>query len=177
MDKQENVVMSREELGQGGCNCPMPPQEKRMVLGFCFSSTSPARVALIRKKKPKWQEGQWNGIGGKVEHGETPTQAMVREFREETGVDLPDAYWSIRAYMDGGSEWCVTVFTAETDLVCDVRTMETEPVALFEVAALPHEVIPNLRWLIPLIRDSEIGATTIPYPQIAGAGDAVPEGG
>jgi hypothetical protein len=36
----------------------------KYVLGFMFDEEL-RNVALIRKIKPKWQEGKWNGIGGK----------------------------------------------------------------------------------------------------------------
>ena len=58
------------------------------VLGFAF--TTDGRVALIQKKRPAWQAGRLNGIGGKVEGTEHSAAAMVREFREETGVDTPE---------------------------------------------------------------------------------------
>ena len=59
---------------------------KRMVLGFCFSDDKKS-VVLIRKNRPVWQEGRFNGVGGKVEEGESDLDAMIREFREETGVE------------------------------------------------------------------------------------------
>lgn len=62
------------------------------------------RVALIRKAKPEWQKGKLNGIGGKIEEGEGPFAAMVREFREETGVDHRD--WGTFAEMTG-PDWSV----------------------------------------------------------------------
>ncbi|WP_208559753.1 NUDIX hydrolase [Marinilactibacillus kalidii] len=33
--------------------------------------------------------GLWNGIGGKIEEGETALQGAVREVKEETGIDVP----------------------------------------------------------------------------------------
>lgn len=62
------------------------PQE--YCAGFLFGPYL-ADVALIRKAKPAWQRGKLNGIGGKVEPGETPHDAMVREFEEEAGVRVP----------------------------------------------------------------------------------------
>lgn len=41
---------------------------------------------LLAMKKRGFGEGKWNGAGGKVENGETPLQAAVREAQEEIGV-------------------------------------------------------------------------------------------
>jgi 8-oxo-dGTP diphosphatase len=45
------------------------------------------RVLLIRRAAPPGR-GQWSLPGGKVEPGETPSAAVVREVREETGLDV-----------------------------------------------------------------------------------------
>jgi 8-oxo-dGTP pyrophosphatase MutT (NUDIX family) len=42
-------------------------------------------------KKRGFGEGRWNGVGGKVEPGESIEAAMVRETREEIGV-IPSVY-------------------------------------------------------------------------------------
>tara|TARA_Y100000114_G_scaffold104614_1_gene97868 strand:- start:1144 stop:1617 length:474 start_codon:yes stop_codon:yes gene_type:complete len=41
---------------------------------------------LLAMKKRGFGEGRWNGVGGKVEEGETVEAAMVRETQEEIGV-------------------------------------------------------------------------------------------
>jgi 8-oxo-dGTP diphosphatase len=46
---------------------------------------------LLAKKKhgPRgFGVGKWNGVGGKVEAGESITAAAVREIKEEVGVDV-----------------------------------------------------------------------------------------
>lgn len=55
------------------------------VVGFLFDHIL-TKVVLILKTKPRWQAGKWNGVGGKIEPGETPIEAMRREFLEETGM-------------------------------------------------------------------------------------------
>ena len=40
------------------------------------------------KKKNDMNQGKWLGVGGHVEEGETPFQAVVREVKEETGLTL-----------------------------------------------------------------------------------------
>src|SRR3954468_16263227 len=65
---------------------PFEPPIKRSV---CSSLYSPdrGRVLLIRKRRPQWQAGKLNGVGGKIEPTDpTPLHAMTREFREEAGV-------------------------------------------------------------------------------------------
>src|SRR6478609_2045994 len=58
---------------------------KGYVLGFMFSEDR-KHVVLIRKTKPAWQAGKLNGVGGKIEENEPPLAAMIREFKEETGL-------------------------------------------------------------------------------------------
>jgi ADP-ribose pyrophosphatase YjhB (NUDIX family) len=45
----------------------------------------PGEVLLAMKKRG-FGEGRWNGVGGKVELGETVRAAAIRECREEIGV-------------------------------------------------------------------------------------------
>jgi 8-oxo-dGTP diphosphatase len=46
-----------------------------------------AEVLLIRRSKPP-RLGEWSLPGGKVEFGETLRAALLREVREETGLDV-----------------------------------------------------------------------------------------
>lgn len=41
---------------------------------------------LLAMKKRGFGEGRWNGVGGKVEEGESIEQATIREAQEEIGV-------------------------------------------------------------------------------------------
>lgn len=46
------------------------------------------RVLLSQRKAGTHLEGMWEFPGGKVEAGEDPKSALVRELREEIGVDV-----------------------------------------------------------------------------------------
>lgn len=42
---------------------------------------------LLAYKKRGFGQGKWNGVGGKVEKGETPLGSAIREIKEEIGVE------------------------------------------------------------------------------------------
>lgn len=48
------------------------------------------RILLI--KTHKWK-GSWGVPGGKIDYGESIKEALLREFREETGLELYDISW------------------------------------------------------------------------------------
>jgi ADP-ribose pyrophosphatase YjhB (NUDIX family) len=43
---------------------------------------------LMGLKKVRWGAGNYNGYGGKLEHGETLEECIKREVKEESGLDL-----------------------------------------------------------------------------------------
>jgi 8-oxo-dGTP diphosphatase len=122
------------------------------VLALLFTPDR-ARVALMHKTRPAWQAGRVNALGGKLLPGETPADAARREVREEADVDVEGweefLVWddpvyrmhAVRAF-DGAAE--------------RVRTAEDQEVFLAAVDALPHNLIDNLRWLVPLALDPDV---------------------
>ncbi|MDO4754291.1 MAG: 8-oxo-dGTP diphosphatase [Bacillota bacterium] len=55
---------------------------------LCYMYRDDCVLMLYRnKKKNDVNAGKWIGVGGKVEEGETPDRAVLREIREETGYD------------------------------------------------------------------------------------------
>lgn len=117
------------------------------VCGFAFSSQDPVEVLLIHKQRPEWQQGKLNGIGGHIEFGEGPHEAMVREFREETGAEI--RYWNSFCTLDDRRGW--RVFFYMTQIVpVGVRSMTDEKIQWVRFNRLPYNVVPNLHWLLPL---------------------------
>jgi 8-oxo-dGTP diphosphatase len=71
---------------------------------------------MHRNKKPgDVHKGKWNGLGGKLDPGESPDECVVREIREESGLTLLDA--KLRGVLTfpafkPGEDWLVFVYTA-----------------------------------------------------------------
>ena len=60
--------------------------ERRFVAhGLLFDNN---RVLLLRRLAGRYLGGKWDPLWGSVKEGETPQQAVVREFWEETGLSV-----------------------------------------------------------------------------------------
>lgn len=122
------------------------------VVGFQFNRYGD-RVALIRKGRPEWQSGLWNGIGGKVDPGETPEAAMLREFKEETGVPQDHIEWEPFARLDTWTKNRVFFYSSFTDQVELIRSVTDEPVDIFGLAfatTMTDRLVPNVPWLVSM---------------------------
>ena len=58
---------------------------RETTLCLLVEGTPPQRI-LLGMKKEGFGEGKVTGFGGKVEQGETPFVAAIRELEEETGI-------------------------------------------------------------------------------------------
>ncbi|MDB4992698.1 MAG: hydrolase [Myxococcaceae bacterium] len=63
----------------------VPVEPKIQAVGAIVWRAADDAVLLVRRANPPLA-GRWTLPGGKVEPGETPAEAIVREVREETGL-------------------------------------------------------------------------------------------
>lgn len=64
---------------------------KIVLVVACALVDTDRRVLIAQRPEGKQLAGLWEFPGGKVEPGETPEAALIRELREELGVDTKQA--------------------------------------------------------------------------------------
>lgn len=147
------------------------------VLALLFTPDR-RRVVLMRKTRPAWQAGRVNALGGKLAPGESVGAAAEREVREEAGVVIPAAEWEELLVWDDPVYRMHVVRAAHAEAE-RARTAEDQEVFLADVAALPPELIDNLRWLVPLALDRDVAVpvrVTSANPEGSGLTEPPPPG-
>lgn len=74
----------------GGCN----PIFMHVVVGILFNEKNEVLIAL--RPPHVVQPGIWEFPGGKVEKNETLKNALIREFREEIGIEIHQAEFFLK---------------------------------------------------------------------------------
>lgn len=135
-------------------------------------------VTLLFLLKPETQEiclamkkrgfgvGKLNGVGGKIEEGETVPQAAVREAKEEVGVDIDEEdiehVGTIAFSFDLKPDWGIlcTVFLT---ILWEGEPVETEEMApqWFSLHNIPYEHmwIDDVHWLPQVLEGNILQAS------------------
>ena len=95
----------------------MPPPRSAGILLF-RERDGATEVLLIRPGGPYWRNkdvGAWMIPKGAVEPGETPVEAALREFEEETGTRLESVPFPLARIRQAGGK-IVEAFAVEGDL-------------------------------------------------------------
>ncbi|MEO8308827.1 MAG: 8-oxo-dGTP diphosphatase MutT [Pseudomonadota bacterium] len=91
----------------------------KVVAAALVRSGAAPQVLIAQRPMGKWQAGRWEFPGGKIEAGESPHDALLRELREELGIQVQAAQslgQFTHAYADRSVEidlWLVTQFARE----------------------------------------------------------------
>jgi 8-oxo-dGTP diphosphatase len=65
--------------------------ETIVLVVACALIDKDGRVLISQRPEGKAMAGMWEFPGGKVEPGERPEQALIRELKEELGIDVTTA--------------------------------------------------------------------------------------
>ncbi len=98
-------------------------------------------VLLLKRAANSDHEGSWAFPGGKIEDGETPEQAAIRESSEETGL-APDKLEQIDRTDNGAVEF--TTFLANIDQTDPTLNDEHTDFQWADLASLPQPLHPGV---------------------------------
>ncbi len=107
----------------------------QLVVGAVIvdSLANPQRVLATRRSRPEALKGRWEFPGGKVEDGEAPDAALIREVREELDVTLMLGH----ELTPSGRDWPIS----------DTLTLRVFLAEVFVGSPKPGESHDELRWL------------------------------
>ena len=64
---------------------------KLVLVAACALIDTDGRVLIAQRPEGRSMAGLWEFPGGKVEQGERPEEALIRELREELGIVMKEA--------------------------------------------------------------------------------------
>ncbi len=84
---------------------------------LCYIDNGISTLMMHRiKKENDMHKGKWNGLGGKLIPGETPEDCVIREVKEESGLNIKNPVLKgILTFpkFDEIDDWMVFVFTCK----------------------------------------------------------------
>jgi 8-oxo-dGTP diphosphatase len=89
---------------------------KTIAATLCYVRTGGRTLMMHRNKKEgDVHRGKWNGLGGKLDAGESPEECVIREIREESGLTIIEP--RLRGVLTfpsfkPGEDWLVFLYTA-----------------------------------------------------------------
>ncbi|HXT81777.1 MAG TPA: bifunctional GNAT family N-acetyltransferase/(deoxy)nucleoside triphosphate pyrophosphohydrolase [Acetobacteraceae bacterium] len=84
-------VFGHPDPGPAGNAETEPGAKPLLLVAACALVDVDGRVLLARRPEGKAMAGLWEFPGGKLHPGETPEAALIRELREELGIDVTAA--------------------------------------------------------------------------------------
>lgn len=81
------------------------------TLGYIKNNKNEYLMLFRNKKENDINQGKWVGVGGHLENNETIHQCMIREVKEETGLDVIDlTYRGELLFLSDGYEEVMHLF-------------------------------------------------------------------
>ncbi len=115
---------------------------------------------LLAMKKRGFGEGKYNGVGGKIEEGETPEEAMIRETEEEIMV-TPTQYEKVGVisfdeYYKGQKGNVIFHLYVASEWIGEPKETEEMCPKWFDITEIPYDnMFPDDKYWLPLILEGK----------------------
>ena|SRR5579859_1470805 len=107
------------------------------------------KILLLRRQNTAWGNGKYTVISGHIDGNETIAEAMVREAKEEAGIDLEPAYLkTVHAMHRIANIECIDFFLTTPSWHGEPRNAEpdkADDIRWFPLDDLPENILPNIK--------------------------------
>lgn len=113
---------------------------------------------LLAKRKGSHAEGEWGSMGGHVEYGETPVETVMREAREELGIEIGNIrFVCCSNFLKDDKHYVDVSFVADLlsgePTICEPDRIEM--IGWFALDALPEPLFEPVRTVLDGLRTGQ----------------------
>lgn len=111
------------------------------IANLCYLLNNRNEV-LLQFKSKGFGRGKWNGPGGKLETGETIEQSVIREIKEETGLEVKNLKKTgeLEFIFRGKEDWNQMVHVFITDEFSgEINSSDEGELKWFKIEQLPYD--------------------------------------
>ncbi len=139
------------------------------VATLCYVQQNGKTLMVNVKKEGGLHEGKWNGLGGKIDEGETPEECAVREVFEESGLKIKEPKLvGVISFPENvgksGESWIVFVFSAEKfegNLIENSKEGELEWIENGKLLGL--NINGGDKWFLPFVLENRLFSAKLVY--------------
>ena len=117
------------------------------------------RILLLRRYNTGYEDGNYSMVAGHIEGGEELKTAMIREAREEAGIEISPSDLEVVGVIHSLTDReYFHFFLKASDWMGEVSNMEPskcDDLSWFEIGDLPDNTIPYIRQAIENYRRGE----------------------
>jgi 8-oxo-dGTP diphosphatase len=147
-----------------------PDIHEQVICANVFIRKDDKYLVLRRSPLKKYAPNVIHPVGGKVDIGENPFEAAVREVKEEAGIDVKNmrleaVLQEIEPHKGEPYNWLIFHFSADYDKGDVAQTEEGELTWMTAEQIKGEELFPSVRLVVEHILDPTIGTmfATIHY--------------
>ena len=126
----------------------MKANEDKLIPCVCLILKKDNKILLLKRKNTGWCDGQYSLVGGSSDGNETMTYAVIREAKEELGIEIDKKCLKVvHAVLTSGHEnqRVVSFIFEATSWKGEPKNMEPEKhenFEWFELNNFPENIIP-----------------------------------
>ncbi|MCE2572058.1 8-oxo-dGTP diphosphatase MutT [Motilimonas eburnea] len=116
---------------------------KRIHVAAGIIINSHQQVLISRRLDHQHQGGKWEFPGGKVEAGETPEQALIRELKEEVAISVEQARHYQSISFDYPDKQVLLDFMLSQSFSGEAKGLEGQEVRWVAICELDQYIFPD----------------------------------